>query len=360
MSDPLPLEAEQYVVPGNVPESIRNLTAATERGEFGYSVISGFLRAVEKGRDPRFARTRPVPLRMKEAIEARPDLPPRQVIYMGLQEGLWSWEDIEAFEKNAEALSSARRPLPPRGVYLTRGRRRNRRPPDTGGQFVARMSLDAVCDARVCDGAKTCLAILLARAGKSDVLVTYTSSIATQMGRTPRTVRNHFQQLEEAGLIRREAGRHPNTVRITILPPCRPEPYAEPLDVKAFKLARRCSNPAIRSMADTVVLASWNAFRPQLCPQEGRKGISAFNPTSILDRGSGEEGARQNPRYVPPTSHSTLLKRLPQQGFGRARPSPAASLAPDRHREGMEDGYRNESPPRACSSSSENMALAWK
>lgn len=312
MSDPLPLEAEQYVVPGCIPDSIRNLTAAAERGEFGYSVIAGFLSAVERGRDPRFAKTRPVPMRMREAIEANPDLPPRQVIYKGLQDGLWSWEDVETFERNAEALSAARHRPQPRGVYLTRGRRVRRRPPDTGGQFVPKMALDAICDWRICDGAKACLAILLARAGKADCLVTYTSSIATQMGRTARTVRNHFRQLEEAGLIRREPGGHPNTVKVTILPPCRPEPYVEPLDVKAFRLARRCSNPAIRTMADAVVLASWNAYRPELCPQEGRKGISAFNPTTILKGETGEgEGPRPRPHLSPPTSHSTLLKRMP-------------------------------------------------
>lgn len=360
MSEALPLEAEQYVLPGRVPDTIRNLTAAAERGEFGYAVISSFLRAVERGRDPRFAKTKPVPLRMREAIEADPDVPPRQVIYKGLQEGLWSWEDVEAFERNAEALSAARRRPQPRGVYLTRGRRRNRRPPDTGGQFVARMSLDAVCDSRICDGAKACLAILLARAGKSDGFVTYTSSIATQMGRTPRTVRNHFRQLEEAGLIRREAGRHPNTVRIEILPPCRPEPYVEPMDVKAFKLARRCSNPAIRTMADTVVLAAWNAFEPQLRTSEGRKGISAFNPIQIKT-GSGADGrASPDGRYAAATTHSTLMKRVPPVGLGRLGRPPGQAARPEGAQEGRETAYRKESEPRACSSSSENTALAWK
>lgn len=313
MSEALPIEAEQYVVPGSVPETIRRLTDAAERGEFGYSVIARFVRAADSGRDPRFAKTRPVPLRMREAIEAEPGMPPRQVIYRGLEAGLWTWKDVEIFEANAAALSKARTKPEARGVYLTRSRRKRRRPPDTGGQFVPRMSLDAVCDGRICDGAKACLALILARAGKADTLVTYTSSLATQLGRTPRTVRNHFRQLEEAGLILREAGtRHPNTVKITLLPACRPKPYSEPLDMKAFRLARRSPDPAIRTMADAVVLMSWKANKAEFGPVDRRKGISAFNLESYLSGTSGQPRAapvRSPPHApLPPTSHSNLLR----------------------------------------------------
>jgi len=320
MSAALPAEAERHVVPGDIPETVRRLSAAVEKGEFGWSVVASFIRAAESGRDIRFAKTKPVPTRMREAIEAEPETPPRQVIYRGLEKGLWSWEDVEAFEANAEALSAARRRPEPRGVYLTRGRRTRRRPPDTGGQFVPKMALDAVCDHRICDGAKALLALILARAGKSDTLVTYTCSLAAQMGRTARTVRNHFRQLEEAGLIRREPGSHPNTVRITVLPACRPEPYVEPMDVKAFRIARRSPLPKVRALADATVLASWNAHRDLLAPEAPRKGISAFNLESNVDPATPDPGRARSPHIgplSPPTTHSTLYRKPPPRRFER-------------------------------------------
>lgn len=323
----LPAEAEPYVVPGSIPETVRRLTAAAERGEFAWSVVASFIRAAESGRDVRFAKTKPVPLRMREAIEAEPGVPPRAIIYRGLEQGLWTWEDVEAFEANAEALSSARRPRERRGVYLTRSRRARRRPPDTGGQFVPKMALDAICDHRICDGAKALLALILARAGKSDTLVTYTSSLASQMGRTPRTVRNHFRQLEEAGLIRREPGRHPNTVKITVTAACRPDPYVEPMEIKAFRVARRSEVAAVRMLADATLIACWREHRDLLVPEGGRKGISAFNLDSRLESASplaALPDGLQKGALSPPTTHSTLLRKLPPGRLGRIGVSPMA------------------------------------
>lgn len=369
MSELLPLEAERYVVPGSVPETIRNLTDAAERGEFGYEIVALFAKAVSKGRDPRFAKTKPVPLRMREAIEAHPELHPRQVIYRGLEAGLWTWEDVEAFENNAVALCEAKRRPEPRGVYLTRNRRRRRRLPDTGGQFVPKMSLDAVCAGSICDGAKTCLSLILARAGKSDTLVTYTVSLASHLGRTPRTIRNYFIQLEEAGLIRREPGRHPNTVKITILPACRPEPYHEPLDVTAFKLARRSKNEAVRALAETVVLVSYNAHRDQFREhsvlQDRRKEISAFNPESNGSKpdmsGLRPEGHYPGRTLSPPTSHSRLLQRpgrprsaLPYGDYRKIVPPEAPVPASNAQ------GLGSRSASSASSSLGERMAFLWK
>lgn len=358
MSEALPLEAEKYIVQGSVPDTLRALTAAAERGEFGYSVLAMYVREVEKGRDPRFAKTKPVPLRMREAIEAEPATPARQVIYRGLSNGLWTWEDVALFEANSEALSSCRTKPERRGVYLTRGRRTGRRHPDTGGQFVPKMSLDAVCDRGICDGAKACLAVLLARAGKSDTLVTYTVSIASHLGRTARTVRNHFRQLEDAGLIRRETGRHPNTVKITILAPCRPAPYVEPVDVKAFKLARRSANPVIRNMADTVVLASFNAHREQFAQLDRRKGISAFNSKSSLFGVPPDVPPQMLAAKSPPTTHSRMLERPTKPRFAPIQ-LPPRTAAPDPARlpDGGRQGLGKASVSSAVSSPAEKMAF---
>lgn len=331
MSGALPAEAEQYIVAGSIPETVRSLTSAAERGEFAWSVVASFIRDAERGRDPRFAKTKPIPMRMREAIEAEPDIPARQVIYRGLEKGLWTWEDVETFEANAQALSAARHKPEKRGVYLTRSRRTRRRPPDTGGQFVPKMSLDMVCNHQISDGAKALLALVLARAGKSNTLVTYTSSLATQIGRTARTVRNHYRQLEEAGLLRREPGKHPNTVKLTVMPACRPDPYVEPMDMKAFRMARRSPNPAVRALADATVLASWKAHSDQLVPQDRRKEISVFNLDSKVDSATVPYAPGSHPLMAalsPPTTHSTLFRKRPSGHFAPVIPPWSTQASP--------------------------------
>lgn len=308
----LPLGAEDYIVSGDPVMTLKNLADAVGRGEFGLEVVQGYVSEVRKGREPRFSRTRPALLAIKEAIEAEPGTEPRKVVYRGLSEGLWSWEDVEAFEMNAQVLSETRKRPSPRGTYLTRNRRTRPLMPDVDGQFSPKLALGVSCHQGLTDGAKACMAVLAARAGRRRVLVTYTSSIAAQLGRTPRTVRNHFIQLEAAGLITREPGKHPNTVRIVILDAALPEPWQEPEDQKAFRLARRSNDPALRLLAETVVIASLERHREPFGPPGRRKGISAFN----LDSDSGYGGGDVGPSA--PTSHSRLIVKERRRKFGIA------------------------------------------
>jgi hypothetical protein len=326
----LPVELEQFVNPASAYDSVRNLTQAAERGEISLSSVASFIRATERGDDIRFSRTRPIPLAMKEAIERRSDLLPRQVVYMGWKEGVWEWEDVEAWENNQSVLHDART-TPRKGVYLTRDRRRSPRKANLANMFVPKMNLEVLCRFGICDGAKACLGVLMALAGKrrSSTVVTYTKSIATSMGRTARSVRNYFIALEEAGLITRTAGRDPNTVRITISPECRPDPYQEPEDVKAYKLVARSSNPVLRMLAHSVAAAAMEAFPSEFRPDGGRKEISAFNlESNFLDapRGDSSSQTAEKGDGRGPTTHSNLQRPGFRPFFKRPDPGKGTAL----------------------------------
>lgn len=282
-------------------KSIQRLTAAVAAGDIDLSALKTFVDATAAGRSIQFQKTKPVSLIMLEHIRSHPHEEPRRVIYRGLADSLWTYEDVEQWEANNSALSSARKTSVRRAAYLTRKRRVRRTLPKVSDQFVPRMAMDVICHRDLPDGAKACMATLLSLAGKKDEVVTFTSSIATMLGRTPRTVRNYFIALEECGLIVRRPGRDPNTVHIRILPSSKPEPYQEPKDITAYRLARRSSNPALREMAETVAAFSWNLHQAVGRKEEGRKGISAFN--LLLNLTVEEE---PKPQQLGPTTHSNF------------------------------------------------------
>jgi hypothetical protein len=331
----LPEVLSQYIDPTSTYATLRNLIAAAESGSVDLSAVTAYARAAAKGDAIRFSRTVPIPLIMKETIERRSHLEPRRVVYQGLEEGLWDWSDVEAWETNEAILREVRLKSPPKkGVYLTRGRRSAPRLPRTEGMFVPKMSLDAICSFKISDGAKACLAVLMSIAGRETTFTTYTSSIAHRMGRTARTVRNHFIALEEAGLIVRTQGSSPNTVRITITETCRPEPYKEPDDIKAYKLARRSSNPALQILAFTAASAAMQAFPTEFEMEDRRKEISAFNPESIFFLFEARSSVDKARRHRGATTHSDLIRpersggpdRVPFQAakWGNMPLSPAA------------------------------------
>lgn len=341
MSSYLPESLSQYVDPNSTYTTLRNLVAAAESGAVDLSALTAYARAAAKGEAIRFSRTKPIPLVMKEAIERRRDLEPRRVVYMGLEENLWGWDDVEAWETNEAVLRESRLKSSPRkGVYLTRGRRTSPRMPKTEGLFVPKMSLDAMCSFKISDGAKACLALLMSIAGRESTFTTYTCSIASRMGRTARTVRNHFIALEEAGLIVRTPGGKPNTVRITITEMCRPEPYKEPDDVRAYKLARRSNNPALQILAYTAASAAMQAFPAEFRLEEGRKEISAFNPESIIFMAAADplhatKGPSQR-RDGGITTHSSLSRPT-----RRTYPTPLGSMLRDHRHENVLRGVPN-------------------
>jgi hypothetical protein len=197
--------------------------------------------------------------------------------------------------------------------------------------MFVKMNLDVLCRFGICDGAKACLGLLMALAGKrrSSMITTYTSSIATTMGRTARSVRNYFIALERAGLITRTAGRDPNTVRITISPDCKPEPYAEPEDAKAYRLVSRSSNPLLRMLAFSVASAGKEAFPSEFRPDGRRKEISAFNlESNFLVSSEPDDAARGRERGdgAGPTTHSNLVRTGFRQTFVPTAPGGGLSI----------------------------------
>ncbi len=277
MPDFLPASARALIDDSDKIVSIQRLTAAVATGDIDIGVLKTYVDATAAGRSIRFQQTKPVSLIMLEHIRAHPNEEPRRVIYRGWDQKLWTYEDVEQWELNNSVLSNARKTSVSRGAYLTRRRRVRRALPKVSDQFVPKMAMDVICHRDLPDGAKACLAVLLGLAGKKDEVVTFTSSLATMLGRTPRTVRNYFIALEECGLIERRAGSSANTVHIKIKPVSKPEPYQEPKDITAYRLARRSANPALREMAETVAAFSWKVHQAAPAPRAGRKVISAFN-----------------------------------------------------------------------------------
>lgn len=331
MAVTLPADARQHIDNSCDLATIRNLTDAVERGELDFAALKGFVAAKQLGQNVTFAKTRPVSMRIKEVIEANPTEPPLKLIYKGVEQGLWSLEDAERWQENAAILSSARKTSIPRGVYLTRKRRTRQRVARVSDQFTPKIAMDIVCSHQLTDGAKTCLAILMGLAGAGTEVVTYTTAVATLMGRTARTVRNHFIHLEEAGLITRTPGKEPNTVRIVIHPMTKPEPYVEPRDITAFKLARRSKNETLRSLAETLAAMSWDNHCAELRSRGGRKMISAFNTESNpldvepVDKFAGPNNQRRV--ATGPTTYSMFTPTMRTDRNLWNRPRPGAEIA---------------------------------
>jgi hypothetical protein len=303
----LPADARQHIEDRDPMAAVAALAEAANRGEIDVSAIIAFAKANRAGTPITYQKTRPVSLRIKEFIEANPTEPPLKLVYLGVQQKLWTEADCDQWQLNTSALSDARKTSVSRGVYLTRNRRTRGRIAQVSNQFVPKVALDIVCSHNLTDGAKLCLEVLMALAGRGSRVVTYTASIAKLMGRTPRTVRNHFIQLEAAGLITRTAGRAANTVQIVIHDMVKPEPYKEPRDITAFKLARRSSDPALRNLAETLTALSWEKHLGEvLGPERGRKKISAFNSKSNLIEAGDALDRGQRPSSIGVTSHSTF------------------------------------------------------
>lgn len=313
MSVILPGEVRRYIDETCSLTSASNLTEAVSKGEIDLQVLKKYLAAAQSGQTIEFTKTKPIPLLMKEFIAANPGEMPLKLLYIGADRGYWTIADVEQWVENSMTLSSARKSSVPRGVYLTRKRRTVQRIARVSDQFAPKIAMDVVCSHSICDGAKACLSALMGLAGKSGEVVTYTSSLATLLGRTPRTVRNYFIQLQAAGLILRAPGKSPNTVRIVILPLAKPEPYVEPRDITAYKLARTSPDPDLRTLAESLVALSWQRHCEDLRLNEGRKQISAFNPKSKesiqKDVSTGREVDHRS-RFTGPTTHSTFTPAM--------------------------------------------------
>jgi hypothetical protein len=118
----------------------------------------------------------------------------------------------------------ARWRLPPR----TRLDRWEERPETPTGRWVGQISLDPVLDWTLSDGAARCLQLVVSLAGGAGrSLVTLTSSIAKQLGRTARTVQNYWNALADAGYIERTFDRRSGLVTVTATDLVKPPPLPE-------------------------------------------------------------------------------------------------------------------------------------
>ncbi|MCS4089799.1 hypothetical protein [Rhizobium sp. BK176] len=319
MSIALPRETKQYVDPSSTTKSLRQLCDAVDAGAIDVSALVAFAKIAGTGETPRFKVTSPLPVTMLDAIKGKTKEEQNKAVYVGFGDGLWTWEDVENYENNKAALGEkAAKPRQTKATYRTRKAMPQVRRPNVDNMFTPKVSMEALTRPGLSDGAKQCLILLVGLADKDDTLTTYTTSLATMMDRTPRTIRNYYVALEEAGLIFRRPATHYNTVHITLHPDCRPPKYEEPRDVRAFKLARKSSNPALHLMAMSVVIASVDAHSDAFTTSDRRKEVSMFNlESNSLKKKLGDNpvlGAvatatpkRHYSGLSAPTTHSTLL-----------------------------------------------------
>jgi hypothetical protein len=114
--------------------------------------------------------------------------------------------------------------LPPR----TRLDRWGERPEVPCGRWVDQVSLDPVLDWTIGDGAVRCLQLVVSLVGgPGRSIVTLTSSIAKQLGRTARTVQNYWNALVDGGWLERTFDRKTGLVTITVTDLVKPPPLPE-------------------------------------------------------------------------------------------------------------------------------------
>jgi hypothetical protein len=140
---------------------------------------------------------------------------------------------------------------------ITRERNWDRRPSIPSNAHCNAFSGDLTLDWQVTDGARTTMVLILQLAGgPGRELVTFTKSIATQRGLSPRAIRYHYAELEAAGWLERWHNRETNQVALR----GRPRLHARP-GASAVPEDRKKRLPA-----------------PWARPRQGRKPVSAINP----------------------------------------------------------------------------------
>ncbi|WP_230534188.1 helix-turn-helix domain-containing protein [Microvirga roseola] len=89
---------------------------------------------------------------------------------------------------------------------------------------MRRFSIDVLVHPGVSTGAVTTLVYLISRCGRNKQLTTCTSWLAADLGVSPRTIQNHYRQLEQAGFLARSSPdrRGRTTIYLTPLVEVRP------------------------------------------------------------------------------------------------------------------------------------------
>jgi hypothetical protein len=173
-----------------------------------------------------------VPLidRVRDVVRGTPfELWPREVAKL-VQAGTFEFEAHGVVKTLQEELTPCSTPqkvhrrLPPR----TRRDRWEERPVLPCGRWVHQISLDPALDWTLSDGANRCLQLVVSLSGGAGrSLKTLTSSIATQLGRTRRTVQNYWNELADAGYITRTFDRKSGHVTISVTDLVKPRPMPE-------------------------------------------------------------------------------------------------------------------------------------
>ena len=158
---------------------------------------------------------------------------PQQAVVaeQGIHEGRWTRDQVAAFFElpERETRPKERRPRAPAVTRRTRLSRRR----CSFSRYVRRFSIDVLVHPSLSTGAVTTLVYLISRCGRHKQLQTCTSWLAADLGVSPRTIQNHYRQLEQAGFLVRSSpdrlGR--TTVYLTNLVEVRPvqKEEAQPL-----------------------------------------------------------------------------------------------------------------------------------
>ena len=140
----------------------------------------------------------------------------------GIREGRWTRAHVAEFFDlpGREAEPKERRSRAPAMTRRTRLSRRR----CSFSRYVRRFSIDVLVHPGLSTGAITSLVYLISRCGRHKYLQTCTSWLAVDLGVSPRTIQNHYRQLEQAGfLVRSSPDRHGRTtIYLTDLVEVRP------------------------------------------------------------------------------------------------------------------------------------------
>jgi len=130
---------------------------------------------------------------------------PQQAVVaeQGIHEGRWTRDQVVAFFELPEREASPK-PRRPRVPAVTRRKRLSRRR-CSFSRYVRRFSIDVLVHPSLSTGAVTTLVYLISRCGRYKQLQTCTSWLAADLGVSPRTIQNHYRQLEQAGFLVRSS-----------------------------------------------------------------------------------------------------------------------------------------------------------
>lgn len=249
--------------------------------------------------------TTAMPAAARAAIRGLPADRAQQVLALGITAGHWGWEALEAFS------SSRATPVPeprPRLPAKTRLARWDERPAAPCGRFIMKRSLDPTLDWGISDGAARCLDLILSLAGKDLSLVTFTSSLARQLGRTSRTVQNYYRALVEAGYLLHEFDRDSGRVTLTLTEAVRVPAYKPQTHERLHDVARRSRSPKLRSKLREVYAMArgeeggakiGSHINSTTNSKEASRRIETRNEPTVLSSEHDDDGIRVKSRPLP-------------------------------------------------------------